>query len=85
MEHFYFGSWICAAREEQIAGPGAYNVRITAGAMRWTVTSRGRLILNYNECLRCTLVHPALNRLTEYLVADNEPVAQWDFAARRRQ
>ena len=33
------------------------------------------LILNYNECLHCPLVHPALNRLTDYLGADNEPAA----------
>jgi Rieske 2Fe-2S family protein len=31
------------------------------------------VILNYNECLHCPLVHPALNRLTDYLGADNEP------------
>jgi Rieske 2Fe-2S family protein len=31
------------------------------------------LILNFNECLHCPLVHPALNRLTDYLGADNEP------------
>ena len=30
------------------------------------------LILNYNECLHCPLLHPALNRLTDYLGADNE-------------
>ncbi len=29
-------------------------------------------ILNYNECLHCPLLHPALNRLTDYLGADNE-------------
>ncbi len=31
------------------------------------------LILNYNECLHCPLLHPALNRLTDYLGADNPP------------
>jgi Rieske 2Fe-2S family protein len=31
------------------------------------------IVLNYNECLHCPLVHPALNRLTDYLGADNEP------------
>lgn len=31
------------------------------------------VILNYNECLHCPLVHPGLNRLTDYLGADNEP------------
>jgi len=30
------------------------------------------VVLNYNECLHCPLVHPALNRLTDYLGADNE-------------
>ena len=30
-------------------------------------------ILNYSECLHCPSVHPALNRLTDYLGADNEP------------
>ena len=30
------------------------------------------LILNYNECLHCPVLHPALNRLTDYLGADNE-------------
>ncbi len=33
------------------------------------------LILNYNECLHCPVLHPALNRLTDYLGADNEPSA----------
>jgi Rieske 2Fe-2S family protein len=31
------------------------------------------IVLNYNECLHCPVLHPALNRLTEYLGADNEP------------
>jgi len=30
------------------------------------------VVLNYNECLHCPFVHPALNRLTNYLGADNE-------------
>jgi glycine betaine catabolism A len=30
------------------------------------------IILNYNECLHCPVLHPALNRLTNYLGADNE-------------
>lgn len=33
------------------------------------------IILNFNECLHCPVLHPALNRLTEYLGADNEPPA----------
>jgi glycine betaine catabolism A len=31
------------------------------------------IVLNYNECLHCPILHPALNRLTDYLGADNEP------------
>ena len=30
------------------------------------------IVLNYNECLHCPLLHPALNQLTDYLGADNE-------------
>lgn len=30
------------------------------------------IIANYNECLHCPLLHPALNRLTDYLGSDNE-------------
>jgi len=33
-------------------------------------------ILNYNECLHCPSVHPELNRLTDYLGADNDPPAR---------
>ena len=31
------------------------------------------IVANYNECLHCPVLHPALNRLTDYLGADNEP------------
>ena len=30
------------------------------------------IMLNFNECLHCPVLHPALNRLTNYLGADNE-------------
>jgi Rieske 2Fe-2S family protein len=30
------------------------------------------IIANYNECLHCPILHPALNRLTDYVGADNE-------------
>jgi Rieske 2Fe-2S family protein len=30
------------------------------------------IVLNYNECLHCPVLHPALNRLTDYLGADND-------------
>ena len=31
MERFYFGSWICAGRAEQIARPGDYFLREVVG------------------------------------------------------
>ncbi len=31
------------------------------------------IVQNYSECLHCPVLHPALNRLTDYLGADNEP------------
>jgi Rieske 2Fe-2S family protein len=31
------------------------------------------IILNYNECLHCPLLHPALNRITDYLSGINDP------------
>jgi Rieske 2Fe-2S family protein len=40
----------------------------------YDVEANWKLItLNYNECLHCPLLHPALNRLTDYLGAANEP------------
>lgn len=30
------------------------------------------IVLNYNECLHCPVLHPTLNRLTDYLGADND-------------
>ena len=34
------------------------------------------IVSNYNECLHCPFIHPALNRLTDYLGAGNEPPAR---------
>jgi Rieske 2Fe-2S family protein len=30
------------------------------------------IVANYNECLHCPVLHPTLNRLTDYMGADNE-------------
>jgi glycine betaine catabolism A len=30
------------------------------------------IVANYNECLHCPVLHPTLNRLTNYMGADNE-------------
>ena len=32
------------------------------------------MIQNYNECLHCPNLHPALNRLSHYLSGENEPL-----------
>jgi Rieske 2Fe-2S family protein len=37
------------------------------------------IIANYNECLHCPTVHPALNRLTNYLGAENEAPSPYYF------
>jgi Rieske 2Fe-2S family protein len=31
------------------------------------------IVINYNECFHCPVLHPCLNRLTNYLGADNDP------------
>ena len=33
------------------------------------------IIQNYNECLHCPNLHPALNKLSHYLSGENEPLA----------
>jgi glycine betaine catabolism A len=35
------------------------------------------IVLNYNECLHCPTLHPALNRLHHYLGADNVQPTAW--------
>ena len=30
-------------------------------------------MLNYNECLHCPILHPALNAISDYLSGDNDP------------
>jgi Rieske 2Fe-2S family protein len=41
----------------------------------YDVASNWKLIVqNYNECLHCPTLHPALNKLTHYLSGENEPL-----------
>jgi Rieske 2Fe-2S family protein len=65
--------------EAQLAGLGekfsAWRMRELCLGRRivYDVQANWKLIvLNYNECLHCPTLHPALNRLTDYLGADNE-------------
>ena len=39
----------------------------------YDVAANWKLIIsNYNECLHCPILHPALNRITDYLSGDND-------------
>lgn len=41
--------------------------------IRYDVRANWKLIIaNYNECLHCPVLHPALNQLTNYLGSDNQ-------------
>jgi glycine betaine catabolism A len=31
------------------------------------------IMLNYNECLHCPILHPALSAITDYLSGENDP------------
>ena len=48
-----------------------------AKRIEYAVKANWKLVLlNFNECLHCPLLHPMLNRLTDYLGADNDAPAQ---------
>ena len=45
--------------------------------IEYVVNANWKLImLNYNECLHCPILHPALNAITDYLSGDNDPPHQ---------
>jgi Rieske 2Fe-2S family protein len=58
-----FAAW--RMRELRLARRIVYDVKAN-----WKL-----IVLNYNECLHCPLVHPAINKLTSYLSAENDPPA----------
>jgi phenylpropionate dioxygenase-like ring-hydroxylating dioxygenase large terminal subunit len=42
--------------------------------IEYVVKANWKLImLNYNECLHCPILHPALSAITDYLSGDNDP------------
>ena len=42
--------------------------------IEYVVNANWKLImLNYNECLHCPILHPALNAITDYLSGENDP------------
>jgi Rieske 2Fe-2S family protein len=41
---------------------------------RYEVKANWKLIVeNYNECLHCPVLHPALNKITNYMSGENDP------------
>ena len=47
----------------------------SATASSTTCKANWKLIIqNYNECLHCPNLHPALNKLSHYLSGENEPL-----------
>ena len=61
---------------EKFAGWGMSELRLHRRIVYEVNANWKLLILNYNECLHCPVLHPALNRLTDYLGADNESPTQ---------
>ena len=61
------GGWADLRRAHQIV----YDV-----AANWKL-----VVQNYNECLHCPTLHPALNKLSHYLSGENEPFRRTTWAA----
>ena len=48
---------------------------VCAHRIEYDVAANWKLIVqNYNECLHCPTLHPALNKLSHYLSGENEPL-----------
>jgi Rieske 2Fe-2S family protein len=57
-----FANWQMA--DLQVGARQTYDVRAN-----WKL-----IVQNYNECLHCPTLHPALNKLSHYLSGENEPL-----------
>jgi len=45
---------------------------------KYQVKANWKLIVqNYNECLHCPVLHPALNKVTNYQSGQNDPAREW--------
>ena len=67
--------------EQHLAGlpekfaPWAMSELVRAHRVTYDVRANWKLIVqNYNECLHCPTLHPALNKLSHYLSGENEPL-----------
>jgi Rieske 2Fe-2S family protein len=55
--------------------PWAMDSLVRAHRIDYDVAANWKLLIqNYNECLHCPTLHPALNRLSHYLSGENEPL-----------
>ena len=65
-----------AGLPEKFASWGMGDLRL-GHRITYDVKANWKLIVqNYNECLHCPGVHPALNRLSHYLSGENEPLQE---------
>lgn len=61
-----------APLQEKFAAWGMADLRL-GKRLYYDIQANWKLIVqNYSECLHCPFLHPALNRLTDYLGSDNE-------------
>jgi Rieske 2Fe-2S family protein len=61
-----------AGLSEKFAPWGMHELRLHRRIVYDVKANWKLIVLNYNECLHCPVVHPAINKLTSYLSADNE-------------
>ena len=60
---------------EEIRATGASTRSCARTQVEYDVAANWKLIVqNYNECLHCPTLHPALNKLSHYLSGENEPL-----------
>jgi glycine betaine catabolism A len=65
----HLGALVDKFRPWQMAG------LVRAERVDYDVAANWKLIVqNYNECLHCPTLHPALNKLSHYLSGENEPL-----------
>ena len=64
-----------SARSSRSSAAGAWPDLRLGRRIVYDVKANWKLIIqNYNECLHCPNLHPALNKLSHYLSGENEPL-----------
>lgn len=58
---------------EKFAPWGMEKLRIHKGASYEVKANWKLIVLNYNECLHCPILHPTLSRVTDAMSGDNDP------------